>query len=109
MLTIEASSSSRRLRRESLRKKQRRCQVDGNRPLEARGRKRFDIVGLKFAGVVDQKSELAKCRRCGNKPAHGIMVGEIGKNNAGASAAPVIASASLSASSRELFACRTTA
>ena len=101
--------TSRRLRCESLRNKQRRRQVDGDSALEARVRKRFDIVGLKFAGVVDEKRQLAKCGRCGNKPTHRLMVGEVGEYNAGASASPVIAAASLSASSRELFACRTTA
>ena len=55
--------SGRCLRREGLRKKQWRCQVDGNGTLEARGRQSFDIVRLEFASVIDQKSELPKSRR----------------------------------------------
>ena len=80
--------TSRSLRCESLRNKQRRRQVDGDSALEARVRQSFDVVWFKLAGIVDQKRQLAECRRCGNKPTHRLMVGEVGEYNAGASACP---------------------
>ena len=75
-----------RLRREGLRKKKWRCQVDGDGALEACGRQSFDVVGFELASVIDQKSELAKCRGRGNKAAHCFLFGEIGKHHTGASA-----------------------
>src|SRR5262249_15686057 len=67
---------------EGLRQKQRSREIYSNGVLETCMRERFDVVGLKLAGVVDKECQLTKRGRGRNEPTHCLVVGKIAKHDA---------------------------
>ena len=74
------------MRRECLREEKRRLEIYGDRTLEARMRQCLDIVRLEFSRIVDQECEPAECGGSRHEAANRLVIGKVGKNNAGLAA-----------------------